>query len=236
MKINISLSSKPTTNSLGKPISDTKKGVANFWEWFGRSKVRDAEGRPIVVYHGTNADIEQINTSLFGRGNDEYGSGFYTTTAPNVASGYIDPKKPYGNVLPLYIRLEKPLNRKVNLNYATIYNLITSSPSFKDDILNFGDVEYEGLRKVTNNAVRVFFTSQSKDSLHTLSTIANTFWQGIENLFLVEVNRLVGYDGVIAKFEGSINYVTWFPNQVKSVYNNGAFGPSDRITAHENQH
>jgi hypothetical protein len=47
---------RPTRNSEGRLIHDTLEGVANFWRWFGDSRVVDAEGRPLVVYHGTYAD------------------------------------------------------------------------------------------------------------------------------------------------------------------------------------
>ena len=51
--INIDGVERPTTNSEGKHIAQTEEGIRNFWQWFGDSKVVDAEGRPLVVYHGT---------------------------------------------------------------------------------------------------------------------------------------------------------------------------------------
>jgi hypothetical protein len=51
--ININGVDRPTTNSNGKPIHSTEEGVRNFWRWFGDSKVVDEQGRPLVVYHGT---------------------------------------------------------------------------------------------------------------------------------------------------------------------------------------
>jgi len=54
---------RPTTNSNGKPIAQTEEGLRNFWRWFGDSKVVDAEGRPLVVYHGTAADFEKFKRS-----------------------------------------------------------------------------------------------------------------------------------------------------------------------------
>lgn len=34
-------------------------GTAAFQRWFGDSKVVDADGKPLVVYHGTNADFNE---------------------------------------------------------------------------------------------------------------------------------------------------------------------------------
>ena len=45
---------RPTTNNKGQPIAQTEEGIRNFWKWFADSRVVDAEGRPLVVYHGTD--------------------------------------------------------------------------------------------------------------------------------------------------------------------------------------
>lgn len=83
---------RPTTNSNGKPIAQTEEGLRNFWRWFGDSKVVDAEGRPLVVYHGTAYDFDNFDA---GRNrtelNDKYqGDGFHFSPDPQVASRYAD--------------------------------------------------------------------------------------------------------------------------------------------------
>ena len=55
--INVDGVERPTRNSKGQLINPTEEGVRNFWRWFGDSKVVDADGKPLVVYHGTKADI-----------------------------------------------------------------------------------------------------------------------------------------------------------------------------------
>ena len=77
---------KPTRNSLGKLIHPTIEGIRNFWRWFGDSKVVDSQGRPLVVYHGTNYDIEHFDFSQLGKSvnNPTTNFGFYFTS---VSSG-----------------------------------------------------------------------------------------------------------------------------------------------------
>lgn len=41
-------------NSEGRRIARTEEGLRAFYDWFGDSKVVDENGRPLVVYHGTN--------------------------------------------------------------------------------------------------------------------------------------------------------------------------------------
>lgn len=42
-------------NSNGDRIAKSKEALTNFWRWFGDSKVVDEQGRPLVVYHGTES-------------------------------------------------------------------------------------------------------------------------------------------------------------------------------------
>lgn len=61
------------------------KGVAAFKRWFGASKVRDSDGSPLPVYHGTTHDFSSFTLE---RGNVEnfFGAGFYFTSDPEDAS------------------------------------------------------------------------------------------------------------------------------------------------------
>ena len=51
---------RPTRTSKGTLIFPTEEGVINFWRWFGNSVFVDEDGRPLVMYHGTAADIEEF--------------------------------------------------------------------------------------------------------------------------------------------------------------------------------
>lgn len=93
-----------------------------FKNWSGGSKVVDAEGRPLVVYHGTGADFSKFGS---GRG------AIYFTADPDVASVYADHAEAEDidgediaapNVMPVYLSLQNPLVldeawAKENLDY-----------------------------------------------------------------------------------------------------------------------
>jgi N12 class adenine-specific DNA methylase len=57
-----------------------------FKRWFGDSKVVDAEGRPMVVYHGTRHSFDVFDKEKQGR-QRFYGPGFYFAEDPEVAGG-----------------------------------------------------------------------------------------------------------------------------------------------------
>mgnify|MGYP000270098906 CR=1 FL=1 len=43
----------------------TEITLDNFKKWFGNSKVVDEKGNPIIVYHGTNKDFDDFNSTKF---------------------------------------------------------------------------------------------------------------------------------------------------------------------------
>lgn len=110
---------RPALNSDGKPIHWSVEGVRNFWRWFGDSKVVDAEGRPLVVYHGTGSDTSRNNfrfkESVIGSANDGgfYGRGFYFAASRGEAE-YYGP-----NVVSAYVAFSKPLDLSNNTGDLT---------------------------------------------------------------------------------------------------------------------
>lgn len=89
--------------SLREPVADS----AAFQKWFGESKVVNADGTPMVVYHGTDA-YDQIN--VFKRGKKGWlGPGIYLAQNRNDAQHYADKSGYGGRVYELYARVENPL-------------------------------------------------------------------------------------------------------------------------------
>jgi len=86
-----------------------EKGIDSpyFKKWFGKSKVVDENGEPLVVYHGSKADFTEFKRSKGG----EFGSGMYF-------SDNIDSAKMFGSfqkgdsevvTMPVYLTLKNPL-------------------------------------------------------------------------------------------------------------------------------
>lgn len=83
-------------------VADTR--TPEFRKWFGDSKVVDANGEPLVVYHGTDADISKFKVSKEG---GALGNGIYITPSAEFAGEYA--KREGGNVMPLYASIKNPL-------------------------------------------------------------------------------------------------------------------------------
>jgi hypothetical protein len=80
-----------------------------FRRWFGKSKVVDASGRPLVLYHGTTDNFTAFD---FDRARSAY-RVIFLTPDPSVASDFSMWMKAVGtgtmNVLPLYVRARRLL-------------------------------------------------------------------------------------------------------------------------------
>ena len=76
-----------------------------FKRWFGDSKVVDAEGKPLVLYHGTGNDFSTFMPSDGG----EYGAGIYLTPDAKGASDYARYRGRIApNVMPVYVSIKNP--------------------------------------------------------------------------------------------------------------------------------
>lgn len=88
-----------------------------FRRWFGDSKVVDADGKPLVVYHGTG-DVFDVFDNTKATGSDKNRAGVaWFSDAPEVASAFAGEQDgtkvgPYqlgnSNVMPVYLSLKNP--------------------------------------------------------------------------------------------------------------------------------
>jgi hypothetical protein len=79
------------------------------------SKVVNAAGRPLVVYHGTREDFSKFSIELAGENaGSDWGDGFYFTDKPDAAAGYADGEG--GNVMPVYLNIRNPATNEVMLS------------------------------------------------------------------------------------------------------------------------
>lgn len=103
--IDVDGTTRTVFNSNGERIAGTADELRNFWRWFGDSKAVDEDGRPLVVYHGTNSVFDTFSKNEIGRTDEGfYGRGFYFATTKGEA-GY------YGYyVMPTYLKMGNPLD------------------------------------------------------------------------------------------------------------------------------
>ncbi|MBQ3022666.1 MAG: hypothetical protein IJD91_05040, partial [Clostridia bacterium] len=219
--------------------------------WFGDwssgkgSKVVDADGRPLVVYHGTGTTIEEFLPEFTGRGNDQYGSGFYFTTDKSTADGYTtrtlnEQDKPGGmdnpNVIPAYLNIRHPLVvdatktsnlYSIDVSPVMASRIISRMPDIMDPENSvLGDYFDEYWERGPKN----YMISQlAREYEWTLGSLATDIFRDYPTEYRQAVRDVLGYDGVQINFKnGEKHFVAWFPNQIKhATENSGAFSKKD---------
>ena len=86
-----------------------------FKKWFGKSKVVDENGEPLVVYHGTDRDIKSFDIDAGMKTEEGHGSaalGTFFTADPQIANVYTGQMKKSkgigGNIMPVYLKIQNP--------------------------------------------------------------------------------------------------------------------------------
>jgi GGDEF domain-containing protein len=99
------------------PSSIEPPGTEAFKKWFGESKVVDAKGKPLLVFHGSKHSGFESFDPKYQDPNGLYGPGFYFTADPEIAGEYTDKggrlvaepgEKP--GVYPVYLSIKNPLD------------------------------------------------------------------------------------------------------------------------------
>lgn len=83
------------TERMNAPQTETPE----FKKWFGDSKVVDADGKPLVVYHGGRSGIEMFNNP-----DGRYKTGIFFTADVRVANLFAGK----GETYPVYLTIKKP--------------------------------------------------------------------------------------------------------------------------------
>ena len=113
-----------TLNQTDKGVTFFQSGQRNtespaFKAWFGDSKVVDADGKPLVVYHGTTAKEQFAAFDLLKAGartdTGNLGTGIYMTPQRFIARAYANNKDQ--NIMPLYASVKNPLELVYDENY-----------------------------------------------------------------------------------------------------------------------
>lgn len=237
--------------------ADSKTDSAEFKNWFGdwvsspdkASKVVDENGKPRVMYHGSNAHISNdfaFNYDFSGKNGSDNGYGFYFTSDKSSAEGY---QKNGGSLAEVYLNIRKPLSKdEKSLSKATVKKLLKRLASlqveknadeiadYKDGFLSdYADTYSLSEEEVLNKAAESL--AANKTALEQIAELGNVV--GDKQLVASAVRDITGYDGVYVKGwgnegkEGGDIYIAWFPESIKAVENEGSFNPASGQIYHQ---
>ena len=193
--ITINGQEKTVYNSNGDRIAQSKEALENFYRWFGDSKVVDEQGRPLVVYHATNAEFDTFDTS---RG--EYKGYIWTTSERDSFRA----KYSLYN-MPLYIKIENP---KVIKGFSYAY----TRQDTRERLINEG---YDGVDNGLGDYI-AFNPNQIKSTQNrgTYSESENIYYQTREDT----IPTSEFYDNIkeSSRYQNNIKYTEDVFNTIKA--------------------
>jgi hypothetical protein len=91
---------RPSADDLAELKANAPINTPEFKNFFGESKVVDAKGKPLPVYHGTSSDFTVFRPSEDGR----LGRGIYLSSEERLAKGFRGADK----LMRLYVSMQNP--------------------------------------------------------------------------------------------------------------------------------
>jgi hypothetical protein len=187
-------------------------------QWFGKSKIVDKNGKPMVVYHGSSSYFEQFDIGMIGNKHGTgSGHGFYFTDSYELAKGYAEGNS--ANVMHIYLKIEQPMTltqRKINrAKFKEI--LMELYKKDKEALSNYGDVPYDGINNVLNEALDSIMGGSDND-VDIIHDILNSGTGSYRDVFTI-LKKVTGYDGIITKAGSDTVYVVFLPEQVAQIKN-----------------
>jgi len=197
-----------------------------FRSWFGRSQVVDAEGKPLVVYHGTDA---QDAFTVFDDEDapDRGGLIAFFSSSPAFAEGYGK------NVYPVYLRCYDVFDfRDRHAAESAVDFFYDDHGGIRDDyearrILmglsrTHSEIDVEGITDA-----RLSYRDLTKELF--LEAVLEGSWDALEaNEFVEYLREGWDCDGIVLLEGGAINYGIFDAEDVKSATgNNGDYDGGD---------
>lgn len=177
----------------------------------------EAAGYTKHAYHGTpNTEFTVFDKGRIGKGNDQYGAGFYFATNEDDASHYGT------RVIDSYLNISKP----INIGDAT--NLLAYDKSFTQKqayeiIKRLPDI-YDAENSPLGDYFDEYWDGGAKDwmirelakSNNTIGDLDSGLFRDYPNELHEAVRDITGYDGIEVDVKGGKFYIAWFDNQMKS--------------------
>lgn len=201
-------------NSNGDRIAKSKEALTNFWRWFGDSKVVDEQGRPLVVYHGSDVSgIEVFDNQANQTKQRQIGAekGYFFTDSKKVAE-----------------RFRTPEQRKAESKYYAENTIIEPVTEEKYDAQGryLGSVHYTKTTLPESKNFGLYPVYLKAESVNEYS--GEDIGVGEERATALESAKQSGKDGVIIykadTGAGIANeYIVFDSTQIKSVDNRGTY-------------
>ena len=208
--------------------SKINESINSFENWFGNSILKDENGEPIKMYHGTDAEFNTFSKEYIGRTGCYEGYGFNFTPFESRARGYNSK-----NVIEAYLKVENPLTSKSNKLsvkdlIAIIAELDKGKPYTDTVVAAYEPTKYgekwdeKYYRRALPVAAKTIYDYSVESEYGDAGKYSDICMSGnADKIQVIDVFEKLGYDSVIHyDNDGRISTVIVFePNQIKRVSN-----------------
>ncbi len=215
-----------SVDSEGNSLSEQQQ------EYFKDSKVRNAAGELTPVYHGSSNEFFVFDRNRMGKGNDQFGAGFYFATDEESSLHYGD------KVIKGYLNITKPIviNRTVDggdlfdvkLTQKQAYEILKRHPKIYDaEESPLGDL-FDEYWEVGAKDYMIREAAKNLDSIGLMDSDYTAF-RNYPNELHEAIRDVLGYDGIEVRFDNTNEkfYVAWFENQIKQTSNKNPTSNND---------
>lgn len=201
-----------------------------FKAWFGDSKVMDEKGKPLEMVHFSYNEFSQFDKSHAGINNDESSIGFWFADRDDFAFN----NERYPIRYDVYLKMDNPLiiegnGTETNPWADTDIDNLDSYAKFEK---MFNDLMYQDPQMWDERVYEPIYGGFETQKVKLRFSNFSEKKQREIIKGIIDKLKAQGYDGIIIKNtrvdslnpdEGINQYVVFEPNQIKSVYNRGAF-------------
>lgn len=195
-----------------------------FKRWFGDSKVVDADGKPLVVYHGTTGDIRQFDRSRLGEntGAESAKAGFFFTDDTITAESYANYAATDARVAALLAEADKA-ERKGDWDAydAKVVEAEQLEASFADPGNRLGGQNVVPVYLAIQNPLVVDAQGENAVGFDIPAAIKRAMKEGFDGIIIRNFDDAAGLVN-----RNATHYVVFHPEQIKSATaNRGTFDP-----------
>lgn len=181
-------------------------------------------GYTIHAYHGSPKSFNEFSLKYLGTNGTAEGYGLYFTSDRNIAERYTGREGETGRVYDSYLSIKKPLSgEKLTVTKAQLRKFllklnssIGESGEPVDVLSNYGDIVYEGINAVVNEAVSSEYDYNDND-VDLIHSVMNT--SGDKLTCMRVLRETLGYDGIVVDNaswgDGQTIYLAFHPDQIK---------------------
>lgn len=223
----------PKNDDIRFNVKQTK--TSEFRSWFGSSKIVDANGNPMIKYHGTVADFNEFTKGDIGYHVGTESQANYRLKSLNIVRGGKPGQTEAGaNIMPLYVKAENPLRMSDVGEWENPIAIYEEEKELFDELSIKAGYEEGELEGQMNDA------AEALDDLPDDQSFKDDTLEGkVAMEMLVDIIKRNGYDSIVYENYGEIaagdnnyedSYIVFDGNQLKSAAGNtGEFSESGDV-------